>query len=75
MIRAEEDLIRKIGTPGGMFAGRKQAKLDEAQGRLRQARVAAQQAVGARAAAELQVRLLSGRSRAVRSTCWRLTTW
>ncbi|MGW5490642.1 AAA domain-containing protein [Streptomyces olivaceoviridis] len=57
VVRAEEDLIRKIGTPGGMFAGRKQAKLDEAQGRLRQARAAAEREVGAQAAAELQVRL------------------
>lgn len=57
VVRAEEDLIRKIGTPAGMFASRKQAKLDEAQGRMRQARAAAEHAVGARAAAELQVRL------------------
>ncbi|MEW2156137.1 AAA domain-containing protein [Streptomyces sp. NPDC007189] len=56
-IRDQEDLIRKIGMPSGMFAGRKQAKLDEAQDRLRGARAAAQQATGQRADAELRLRL------------------
>ncbi|MER8058637.1 MULTISPECIES: AAA domain-containing protein [unclassified Streptomyces] len=56
-IRDQEDLIGKIGTPSGMFAGRKQAKLDEARHRLRGARAAAQQATGEQAVAELQLRV------------------
>ncbi|MFF8778492.1 AAA domain-containing protein [Streptomyces sp. NPDC015140] len=56
VIAAQEELISGTGAPSGIFAGRRQAKLDKAQAALHQARIDVQQASAGLASAERDLR-------------------